>query len=227
MAVAAATSTGRATAGPTPVAPATPPPLRVGYGRAYRVRADDGRCQLQRVRVHIRYQSGGVVWADYRQCYWEFFRFDDDGAAATDVHDFDLMRDGWRQSVIVGLVRQHGPAAATAGEATLEVKKQFVIGAGSVRDAAPVEVAPGAWFGLLAAGPDGPTRSVLRIARGDGTSHTIDTLAACAADVPVGGRGRFAAGPRHRAFELYQHDFANLTGRFRDRGGYVSNRTRP
>jgi hypothetical protein len=193
-----------------------------GYHRRYEVHARGGRCQLQQVRVHIRYLCGGERVADYRQTYSEFFRFERDDASLVDTHDFDLARDGWRQSVIVGLVRRHraeGTALPT-GEAELDVRKQFSIAPGDVRGDAGAELRPGATFGLLRDGPGGPSRTRLTIARGDGLPVVIDDLPSCPPGYPVQGTGSFATSRGGRAFEHYRFRFANLTGRFADRGGY-------
>ena len=216
-----------------PTNPALPRPLPApahaehrGYHRRYEVHAGGGRCQLQRVRVHIRYTCGGARIADYRQTYYEFFRFDDDQQSLIDTHDFDLVRDGWRQSVIVDLVRRNlaeGMPMPT-GEAALRVCKQFSIAPGVVRDDAARELRPGAWFGLLAAGPSGPSRTRLSIARGDGSIAVIDELPPCPPGYDVRGSGSFATSEGGRAFECYRYRFANLTGRFADRGAYLPHR---
>ena len=197
-----------------------------GYHRGYEVCARGGRCQLQRVRVHIQYTVAGVRVADYRQTYYEFFRFDADDASLVDTHDFDLARDGWRQSVIVGLLRRHRAADASmpAGEARLRVCKQFTIGEGVVADDAGRELQAGAMFGLLASGPSGPSRTRLKIARGDGSVTVLDDLPPCPAGYPVQGSGYFATSRGARAFECFRYRFANLTGRFADRGAYLPHR---
>jgi len=193
-----------------------------GYQRRYEVHARGGRCQLQRVRVHIRYTSAGRTVADYRQTYYEFFRFDADDASLVDIHDFDLSRDGWRQSVIVDLVRRHRAdgVAMPAGEAGLQVAKQFTIAAGDVDGDAGEPLRPGASFGLLQAGPSGPSRTRLTIARGDGSCAVIDDLPVAPAGYPVQGTGSFATPDGGRAFECYRYRFANLSGRLTERGAY-------
>lgn len=190
-----------------------------GYRRDYRVSAAAGRCQVQRVLVRIRYLVAGRLVADYRQRYAEFFAFDTDDGALIDTHDFDLMRDGWRQSVIAGLVRagRGRDAASLRGEARLCVHKQFTIGAGVVRDVEPRELAPGARFGLLLDGPSGRSRTRLSIARDDGTWSHRDDLPPCPPGYPVAGRGAFASGRRARAVEVFHYRFATLAGRFADR----------
>jgi len=198
------------------------PPLRRGYWRDYAVGADGGRCQLQRVRVHVRYHCGDALLADYRQTYYEFFAFERDDAALVDTHDFDLVRDGWRQAVIVALLRRHGVdrALLARGAPRLTVHKQFTIAPGQVRDAAPRELRPGAAFGMLAAGPSGPARASLRVAAGAGWRR-LDDLPPCPAGYPARGVGTFATRRGHRAFERYRHDFASLAGAFVDRARYT------
>ena len=197
-----------------------------GYHRAYAVHARGGRCQLQRVRVHIQYSCGGERIADYRQTYYEFFAFDSDEAHLVDTHDFDLARDGWRQQVLVDLVRKRRAPGSPmpAGEIELHVCKQFSIAPGEVSGSAARELTPRASFGLLAQGPSGPSRTRLKIARGDGTWAAIDSLPPCPAGYPVQGSGSFATDNGGRAFECYRYRFANLTGRFTDRGTYVPHR---
>ncbi|MEZ6037389.1 MAG: hypothetical protein R3F29_07910 [Planctomycetota bacterium] len=224
-------------------APPTAAALQRGYRRDYEVRAPAGTGLLQRVRVHIRYRCGGQVLVDYRQTYFEFFRFRHGEPSLIDTHDFDLSRDGWRQAGIVALVRRHRAPGCPlpSGEPVVDVQKQFTIAVGEVVDARLREHRPGAWFGLLASGPGGPSRTVLRIARGDGTTVTRDDLRPCPPGSPIAGHGVFATDSPPaptcptpgsadesaatsggwRAFEHYRHHYANQLGVFADRGGYV------
>ena len=200
-----------------------------GYHRAYTVHAAAGLCQLQRVRVHIQYHCGRELLADYRQTYYECFAFDHEQASVVDTHDFDLMRDGWRQSVISGLLKQHRATGASqaSGEPRLSVKKQFLLGKGLVEDGAARQIHPGAHFGLLANGrasvngPSNPSNTSLRIARGNGTWHTIHTLPACPAGYEVAGTGTFLTSSGLRAFEHFRFRFASMAGTFNDRGQYT------
>ena len=191
-----------------------------GYRRAYVVRGENGACQLQRVRVHIRYRVGRELLADYRQTYWEFFQFGADDQRARDVHDFDAERDGWRQQVLWRLIDRHRARRRPDGEPILTVKKQFLIGAGEVRGAAPRPVRGGGAFGFLREAEGAPSRAVLRIARGDGTWRRVTGLPACPPGFPIAGRGRFAADAGHRAFEHFHYRFARQVGTFSDRAAY-------
>lgn len=209
---------------PTLVAsPAEQRELRRRYHRAYTLTGAGAPCLVQRVRVHIKYHSGPELCADYRQTYYEFFQFDRPDAQLVDTHDFDLMRDGWRQSVIQGLLKQHRAPTQPkpSGEPLLTVHKQFVLAAGEVHDARPREIRDGAHFGLLAIGPSGPSRTTLRIARGDGSWHTIHSLPPCPAGYPVAGTGTMTSKQGWRAFERYRFAFATLAGAFVDRGSYL------
>ena len=144
-----------------------------------------------------------------------------------DTHDFDVVRDGWRQSLIRSLVQRHRDPAMSPpdGEPTLSVKKQFTIAAGSVRGAQPTKLAPGIQFGCLTRGPSGASRSRLRIARGDGSWVRIRGLPHGPAGYGLAGTGTFdrTAALRtigFRAFEHFHYRFARLHAHFADRGGY-------
>lgn len=208
------------------------PARGLGYRRRYRIEAAPGACLVQRVRTHIRYLVGSVPWAEFRQTYHEFFAFDADAPAdahVVDLHDFDLVRDGWRQAVILGLVRRHlAPGASgPTGEAELHLCKQFVLAPGEVRDAAPRRFGPGVTFGVCADGPSGPSGATLRLRRGDGTWTDAQPMAPGPAGFAVAGRASFATSPRLGAFECFRYHFASLAGRLADRGTYLPHRTQP
>ncbi|MCB9877488.1 MAG: hypothetical protein H6835_07805 [Planctomycetes bacterium] len=209
----------------TPLAAAAAP--RTGYCRCYRVALLPGECLLQRVRVHVRFVQGGQRLADFRQTYYEFFAAPagpgEGPVHAIDVHDFDLLRDGWRQAVIVGLVREQrrGGPALPRGEAVLDVRKQFLLGHGDVVDDAGVIVDGGARFGLLRGGPGGASGTVLRIRDGAAAFREITSLCPGPRGHRVAGTGTFTAARGLRAFEHFRYRYANQTGTFSDNGGYL------
>lgn len=216
----------------TAAAPSRPGDQPRGYRRCYRLQLQPGECLLQRVRVHARYRQGNRCVADFRQTYYEFFAAPHDADRPThaiDVHDFDVLRDGWRQAVIVGLLRDGRPGALALppGEATLVVKKQFVLGpgrvltdAGHADDAAGEPVDGGARFGLLLRGPGGASRARLRLRGRDGDWRDAATPAATPPGHVVAGTGIFLAARGVRAFEHFLYRYATQTGSFSDNGGY-------
>ncbi|MCK5941784.1 MAG: hypothetical protein KAI24_07445, partial [Planctomycetes bacterium] len=192
-----------------------------GYRRAYRVRASAGACQLQRVHVRIRYRVGGHDLATFDQLYHEFFRFEaPDAGPLMDVHDFDVVRDGWHPGSFLGLVDRHRVARRPDGSPELIVGKRFVIGRGAVTGDAAVELEDGASFGFLASAQGRRSATRLRVARGDGTFATFSDLPPCPDGFPVAGSGTRRPGPTFTACERFRYRFAHLLGDFVDRGGY-------
>lgn len=180
-------------------------PRRPGcYARRYRISGASGQCLLQRVAVRIRFAHGEHCVAKYRQTYYEFFQFDRSDDTAIDVHDFDYMRDGWRQAVIAQLFRQHGLSAqalqSVPGERVLTVQKSFYLAPGEVVNTQPHVVAGGARFGLLAHGPDGPSRVAMQLCRPDtaklpsANCIEIAGLPKSPAGFAIAGEGQFTCG---------------------------------
>ncbi|HEX5052274.1 MAG TPA: hypothetical protein VFZ65_10910 [Planctomycetota bacterium] len=194
------------------------------YRRTYRLFGRAGTCLLQRVRVRIRYRSGTQVLVDYRGIYHEFFAFAQDGAVVVDVHDFDVVRDGWRQAAIEQLLRRHLPAGfvrSRKGIPRLDVHKAFTLGEGAVLGTRPIDVAPGVTFGFLESGHDGPSRVRLTVGAGpEMPRHAIAGLSPCPSRQTIAGSGTFVGRRGWRASERFHYSFACLSGSLRDRNGY-------
>jgi hypothetical protein len=205
---------------------AVPPNSGRYYRRVYALQGDRGTCLLQRVGVHIRYRCGSRVLVDYRTSYCEFFTFERDGTTVLDLHDFDAVRDGWRQAAIDALLRRHAPHAAhkykgASDEPQLEVVKTFALGFGTVEGAQSQPVADGVTFGFVAFGatPAAPARLRLSI---DENLPPIDVpgRSPCPPGTTITGSGAFTSDCGWRAVEHFRYRFACLVGSLRDREGY-------
>tara|TARA_R110002072_G_scaffold46591_10_gene129248 strand:+ start:292421 stop:293179 length:759 start_codon:yes stop_codon:yes gene_type:complete len=193
------------------------------YSRRYLVTGLPGQCLLQRVSVHITYARGEHKLADYRQTYYEFFEFDGTGQSATDLHDFHYSRDGWRPAVLNKLFRHHtpgdpgvrdhnrNPLQTVAGDPVLTVTKRFLLGPGEVCATQPQEVTGGAKFGLLASGPDGPSRVCMKLTMPGHDPAHVSNLAATPRQFHVVGHGQFTQAHGWTTHEQMRFHYASFT----------------
>jgi hypothetical protein len=196
------------------------------YSRRYLVTGLPGQCLLQRVSVHITYARGEHKLADYRQTYYEFFEFDGTDQSATDVHDFQYSRDGWRPAVLNKVFRHHtpgepgvrdhnrNPLQTVAGDSVLTVTKEFLLGPGEVHAAQPQQVAGGAKFGLLATGPDGAARVRMELTMPGHEPAHVSNLAATPPQFHVVGHGQFTQArgwTTHEQMQFHYASFATAT----------------
>lgn len=217
---------------PAPLGGRATHPVTLGrsYRRAYTLRGGRDTCLLQRVSVHIRYRRGTHVVVDYRTTYFEFFQFEAEGATVLDVHDFDVVRDGWRQAAIDALLRRHLPTAdhSTArGEPHLDVVKTFALGFGAVQGAQAQPVAEGVRFGFVTFGATRAPRNAflsgatLQLSPGENQPPIhVPGHSPCPPGSTICGTGVFTSRTGWRAIEHFRYRFACLAGSLRDRAGY-------
>ena len=200
------------------------------YRRAYTLRGQRDTCLLQRVSVHIRYRRGAHVVVDYRTTYFEFFQFEAEGATVLDVHDFDVVRDGWRQAAIDALLRRHLPTAdrtTARGEPHLDVVKTFALGFGTVQGAKVQPVADGVKFGFVTFGATRAAQNAfqsgatLQLSPGENLPPIhVPGHSPCPPGSTISGTGVFTSRTGWRAIEHFRYRFACLAGSLRDRAGY-------
>jgi len=201
-------------------------PIRSGYLRHYEFRAERPECLIQSVAVQIVYYLGDQWLVAYRSRYHEYFELAGDGVAVIDRHDFDVVRDGWRQAAIEELRRKWLPPQCRpklAGRARLVVRKNFVLGRGQVVGGQPTEIAAGVRFGFLAqqCGRNARARILLHAGAASAPVELLDVSPLPTRDTAAGS-GLFIAPHGWRACERYRYDFACLSGSLQEDPGYRS-----
>lgn len=203
---------------------AVPPSDGRFYRRVYALQGNRGTCLLQRVGVHIRYRCGSRVLVLYRTSYCEFFQFERDGASVLDLHDFDVVRDGWRQAAIDALLRRHAPHVdykANSGEPQVDVVKTFSLGFGAVEGVQPQPVADGVTFGFVALGATPAAPATLHLSVDENLPPIrVAGSSPCPPGSTISGSGVFTSPVGWRAVEYFRYRFACLAGSLRDREGY-------
>jgi hypothetical protein len=210
---------------PLPIALACRSP-RSGYQRSYRLRIGRPGCLVQQVKVRIVYSIGQQWLVCYRSRYHEYFSLADCDSSVVDRHDFDAARDGWQQSAIEEL-RRRWLAGLRLGKFTgsprLEVRKEFLLGIGSVTDVNPVELAPGVRFGFLQKLSGRALRSKVSLYAGPGKPPVLlPGVAPCPGNMTAQGSGVFNVRQGWRAIERYRYDFACLAGQLEEDPGYCN-----